>query len=124
MKNQPIPRSFIFMLAAWNETDPDKIRKHLDRSLADNVIFADPENYVEGKDAFEQMVKDFRTKTPNARCERTSGIDSHHDRFRYEWAVLDGDKLLVPGFDVVQVNENGLVERIDGFFGPFPPLEK
>lgn len=77
MKKQQIPQSFIFMLAVWNETDLDKIRTHLDRSLADNVIFADPENYVEGKDTFEQMVRDFRTKTPNflAKIPRTARTD-------------------------------------------------
>jgi hypothetical protein len=52
-----------------------------------------------------------------------SGIDSHNNRYRYTWEIYVGEMLIVKGFDVAQVNENSLVERIDGFFGDFPPLE-
>ncbi len=118
-----IPEAFNFMLAAWNETDIKQIRVHLDKSLAENVVFVDPSNFVEGKDAFEQMIVRFRSSYPDGRCVRTSGIDSHHNRYRYSWSVFAGEKLLVPGIDFVQLNADGLVERVDGFFGPLPPLE-
>ena len=117
------PESLDHMLAAWNERDLDRIRGHLDRALAEDVLFCDPQHLVTGIDAFEKMVRNFRTDIPDANCKRTSGIDSHHGRYRYEWSVLDGETLVVPGFDVAIVDDEGRVNRVEGFFGPLPPLE-
>jgi hypothetical protein len=116
------PETFDQMLAAWNERDLDKIRAHLDRALTTDVEFCDPQHHVTGRDAFEDMVKAFRTDLPDAVCARTSGVDSHHNRFRYEWSVSVGGEVLVPGFDVVAVDSDNRIERVDGFFGPLPAL--
>ncbi len=118
-----IPNAFIFVSKAWNEKDLTKIRSHVDNSVAENIVFADPSNFIHGIDAFEKMVKDFRLKYPESIVKRTSGIDSHNNRCRYSWEIYVGEMMIVKGFDVATLNENGLVERIDGFFGDFPPLE-
>jgi hypothetical protein len=110
------------MLAAWNERDPGKIRGHLDAALAPEVEFCDPQHHIVGIDRFEAMVREFRAAIPNANCLRTSALDGHHDRVRYTWEVRDGETLLVPGFDVTTVAEDGSVLRVDGFFGPFVAL--
>ncbi len=111
------------MQAARNERDPEKIRPHLDRALSPCVVFCDPQHQIEGIDAFEKMVRDFREAIPDARTAIVSGLDHHHDLYRYEWNVYDGDELMVPGMDVTRVDAQGRVERIDGFFGPIPSLE-
>jgi hypothetical protein len=116
------PEALDHMLAAWNEREPDKIRGHLERALAADVIFCDPSNLVTGLDEFEAMVREFRTSIPDAVCARTTGFDTHHNRYRYEWSVSSKGEVLVPGFDVAFVNDRGMVERIEGFFGPLPPL--
>lgn len=115
-----LPACFDKMLAAWNEKDIDMIRGHLDASLADNVVFADPDNFVEGIDAFEKMVRSFRTRLPNAKCERTSGFNVHNNRYRYNWLVSVDGAPVVPGMDVVEINSDKKVIRVDGFFGPVP----
>jgi len=116
------PKSFDEVQAAWNERDPEKIRAHLDRALAPDVVFCDPQHHITGIDAFEKMVRDFRKEIPDARTAIVSGLDHHHDLYRYEWHVYDGDKLLVPGMDVARIDAQGRIERIDGFFGPIPLL--
>lgn len=115
-----VPASLDAMLAAWNEKDLSRIRSHLDAALAETVVFADPDNFVEGIDAFEAMVRKFRTERPDARCERTSGFNLHHKRYRYNWLVSVGGVPAVPGMDVTELNEAGKVVRVDGFFGPVP----
>lgn len=116
-----IPESFVHMLAAWNEKDPKKVRKHLERAVAKDVEFVDPNYAIEGIPAFVEMVKEFRAKFPNAECMRTSGIDLHHDRARYSWTVVIDEKNRIDGFDAVQISKkSGKVKRIDGFFGPLP----
>jgi nuclear transport factor 2 (NTF2) superfamily protein len=119
---QQIPAAFNFMLDAWNERDLDQIRPHVDKCIAENVVFADPSNFIQGREGFAEMIQRFRQKYPDSITKRTSGIDSHNNRYRYTWEIYVGEMLIVKGFDVAQVNESGLVERVDGFFGDFPPL--
>lgn len=111
------------MLAAWNERDLDKIRDHLDVALSPDVTFADPNYYVEGIDAFEQMVREFRAKYPSATCAHTSGVDAHHNRCRYEWLVSVNGEPVLPGIDVTTLDDKERVLRVDGFFGSAPPLD-
>ena len=117
------PEAFEHMLAAWNEADPEKIRGHLEKALADGVDFCDPQHHVQGLDAFETMVRNFRRDIPAARCLRTSGLDAHHDRVRYHWVVQDGDTPLLEGMDVTTVDADGRVLRVDGFFGAPPAAD-
>jgi nuclear transport factor 2 (NTF2) superfamily protein len=115
--------SFKFMTEAWNERDMSRIRTHIDKSIAENIVFADPANFIHGRDDFEKMIKEFRLKYPDSVVRRTSGMDSHNRRYRYSWEITVGKTVIVIGFDVAQLNEHGLIERIDGFFGELPPLE-
>lgn len=115
-----IPQCFIDMLAAWNEKDPSKVRGHLDKALADDVVFVDPKYWVEGIDAFEKMVAEFHAEYAVSTCEHISGLDHHHNRYRYEWRVSVNGVPAVTGMDVVELNDAGKVARVDGFFGPFP----
>jgi len=115
------PKSFDHMLAAWNEHDPAKVRDHLEKALAPNVRFIDPTKDITGIDAFEEMVHEFRKDLiPDAVCTRASGVDSHHQVYRYDWEIHSGGELVVPGFDVVETDGDGRVERVLGFFGPLP----
>ncbi len=117
-----IPKSFDQMLAAWNESDPKKMRRHLDKALAKGVEFTDPNYAIEGVPAFAKMVKDFRKQYPAAQCIRTSGIDMHHDRARYSWAVILNEDTRLDGYDTVAVTKKARkIKRVDGFFGPLPP---
>ena len=95
------PRSFDHMLAAWNELDTGKIRGHLEQALSPEIVFIDPSIETRGIGEFEENVRDFRGKFPDARCVRASGIDSHHRLYRYAWEIYRGDELMLPGFDVV-----------------------
>jgi len=115
-----LPPSLVSMLAAWNEKDPERIREHLDIALSPNIIFADPDNCIEGIAAFEAMVRKFLAERPTAKCEHTSGFNVHHNRYRYNWLVSLGGVPVVPGMDVVELNGQGKVLRVDGFFGPVP----
>ena len=117
------PKAFDEVQAAWNARDPEQIRGHLDRALSESIVFVDPLYDITGRDAFEQMVRKLREDIPNVRTEISSGFNHHHDLWRYEWRVFDGDKLVTPGMDVTRVGADGLIERIDGFFGPIPPKE-
>ncbi len=111
------PEAMRHYLRMWNEPDPDRIRAHLDKAVTDDCLWVDPLHSHRGRDALEQNVRGFRSDYPGAVLGLASNVDGHHDRYRYEWAIhVDGEPLIA-GFDVVTFAENGLIERVDGFFG-------
>ena len=114
------PESFDHMLAAWNERDPAKVRSHLDRALAADVQFIDPSVETNGIDEFEANVHSVQARIPGADYSRTSGIDSHHRLYRYSWQISRNGEVVLPGFDVAEVDQDGKVTRVLGFFGPLP----
>jgi hypothetical protein len=78
-----VPPSFVHYLAAWNERDPERIRAHLDRSVAPSVVFADPANHTVGPDELEAIIRAARRELPEAEYRRVSGVDGGHDgRYR------------------------------------------
>ena len=114
------PESFDHMLAAWNESEPQLVRKHLLKALTPDVRFVDPSIDVTGSEGFENNVHEVHTRLPGAVYSRTSGVDSHHGFYRYHWAIHQNGELLVPGFDVVETDNSGFIISVIGFFGPIP----
>lgn len=116
-----IPEVLEQMMSMWNEKDLNRIPDHVEAIFSEKVAFIDPANSIIGHDAFVSMVKEFRTKFPDAICSRASGVDSHHGLHRYHWEIHRGDELLLEGFDVTEIDDQGRVSRVEGFFGPIPP---
>ena len=114
------PPAFDHMLAAWNEPDASKVRGHLEQALAPDVHFIDPSIDVTGIDGFEANVHEVHGRLPGAVYSRTSGVDAHHNLYRYAWAIHRNGELVLPGFDVVEADANGRVARVLGFFGTLP----
>jgi hypothetical protein len=108
------------MLAAWNESDPSMVRSHLERALASDVEFIDPSIETHGLDEFEANVHSVHAAIPGATYARTSGVDSHHGLHRYSWQISRDGEVVVTGFDVTEVDDEGKVTRVLGFFGPLP----
>ena len=114
------PVSLDHMLAAWNEGDASLVRGHLELALTNSVRFVDPSIDVTGIDGFEKNLLEVQARLPGAQYIRTSGVDSQHGFHRYHWAIHQNGALIVPGFDVTETDQAGLVIRVIGFFGPLP----
>ncbi len=114
------PKVLERMMAMWNERDLETIRGDIDEIFSKEVIFIDPANSIVGHDAFETMVREFRARFPDADISHSSGFDQHHGLVRYHWEIRQEDKLLMTGFDVCEINQDGRVCRVEGFFGPIP----
>lgn len=113
---------FASMLAAWNERDPAKMRAHLDDAVTPDVRFVDPKYDLAGKVAFAAMIEAFQAEHDDVLLRRTSVIDMHHDRARYNWDIVWGDGRRFTGFDAVELDlKQKKIRRIDGFFGPLAP---
>ncbi len=105
------------MLAVWNTTDEDEQARLVDEALEHNVHFVDPNHNIIGRAAFLKMVKQVQGQVPGAVYSRASEIDVQNNHCRYHWEIHLNDKLLMPGFDVTEVNDAGKIVKVTGFFG-------
>lgn len=112
------PLVFREYLRAWQSGDEAVIRPAIEASLSEDVIWCDPVHDVVGRDAVVAMIVDFHAGMPGAVLARASAFDAHHGRYRYAWTIHVGDELFLEGLDVSTLDDDGLIERIDGFFGP------
>ena len=111
------PAVLVTYMQMWNERDLDAIRGHLDAAVSEDCLWVDPQHQHTGRDALEANVRGFRATFPNADLGVGSNVDAHNDRYRYEWVIVNDGELLIRGFDVVTVDADGLIGRVDGFFG-------
>lgn len=106
---------------AWNEPDEAQRRKLLDAAWADDATYTDPTAHVAGRAALLAHIAGFRQQMPGARIRPTSGVDTHHGRLRFTWAMDDASGgIVVEGVDFGEVAADGRLARIVGFFGTSP----
>ena len=121
--NKDLPAAMTNYLLMWNEMDSDAIRGHLDLAVSEDCVWVDPQHAHIGRDALEENVRGFRKKYTTAQLGLASRVDGHNQRYRYEWVIKMDGELLIRGFDVATINDDGLIERVDGFFGTLERIE-
>ena len=108
-------------VAAWAETDADKRRALIERAWAADGSYVDPIADIEGRDALSEMIAGFHAQSPGSTIVKTSGIDQHHDKIRFAWAMRGADgKTMLEGIDVGEVDADGKLALIVGFWGAPP----
>ena len=105
------------MLAVWNTTDADEKVSLVEAALEHNVHFVDPNHNIIGRQAFLDMVEQVQAQIPGAKYTRASELDGQNNFYRYHWAIHHNGELVMPGFDVTEVNDMGKIVRVIGFFG-------
>src|SRR5262245_4847390 len=119
----PMPDALVAYWTAWNEPAVEHIRGHLLVAVTEHVEWNDPRDSFVGIDALEHAIRDLRTSKPDYAFTIASEIDHQHDRLRYRWDMVRGDRTLMEGLDVVTLEPaSGLIERVDGFFGNPTPI--
>lgn len=108
--------------AAWNEPDIERRRQLLETAWAEGGVYTDPTAHVEGRAALLTHIAGFHAQMPGARLSLTSGVDEHHGRVRFTWIMraVDG-ATIAEGVDFGDLDADGRLARITGFFGPLPP---
>jgi len=108
-------------LAMWNEADPTRRAKHIERAWTDDARYVDPMLEAAGHAALSEMVTGVQARFPGHRFRRVSGIDIHHDQLRFAWELVAPDgAVVVAGIDVGVLAADGRLRRITGFFGALP----
>jgi hypothetical protein len=110
--------------AAWNEEDAGKRKALLEQAWADDGAYCDPVADIRGRDALQALIAQFREQQKGATIELTSGVDQHHDRIRFAWAMKDaGGKTVMEGIDAGRLAADGKIAEIVGFWGA-PPAKQ
>ena len=108
-------------VAAWGETDAEKRQALIERAWAEDGSYVDPVADIEGRGALSELIAGFHAQSPGSTIVKTSGIDQHHDKIRFAWAMRGADgKTLLEGIDVGEVAPDGKLALIVGFWGAPP----
>lgn len=103
----------------WSEPDPDRRRLQLASIWAPDATYTDPAVHTASSDELLEHISKVLTRRPGARVERTSHVDEHHGCARFAWHVVQADGSSLPeGIDFLEINGDGKIQRIVGFFGP------
>jgi hypothetical protein len=106
---------------AWHEHDPAERRRLLEESWAEYGVYTDPNSIIEGRDALVDFIAEFHAQRPDVRIEVRSRIDEVGRQFRFVWATVEASgAVLRQGIDVGQLDAEGRIEWITGFFDIVP----
>jgi len=108
-------------LTAWMERDATRRASMIERVWAADGRLIDPPFAAEGHSGISEMMAAAQTQFPGHHFRRTSGIDAHHDHLRFGWELVAADgSVTLSGTDVGELDADGRLRRITGFFGPLP----
>jgi hypothetical protein len=103
--------------AAWVEPAPERRLALLEAAWADGAVYSDPLAHVAGREALAAHIGGTQDALPGSRIEVTSEPVRHHDSAFFRWTMTGADgAVLVTGFDVVQLDGDGRIARLTGFF--------
>ena len=81
----------------------------------------DPPLEARGHQGISDQAATLLSQFPGHRFERSTAIDAHHQSLRYGWRLRDAQGATVlEGLDVVDLDVDGRIARIVGFFGAQP----
>lgn len=102
---------------AWLEPDADRRRALLERAWQEDAVYSDPTDHLEGRDALVAHIGAFQQAMAGGRVEITTEATRHHDSAHFHWQMKDAHGgLVLSGFDVVQLDAEGRISRLTGFF--------
>jgi len=106
-------------LRAYCEPDPARRAELLASVWSPSGTLIDPPFDGDGIDAIAAMVDVVLTHYAGHTFRRTTAIDAHHTFGRYGWELVGPDgAVAVAGTDIVEIDDDGRLTRIVGFFGP------
>ncbi len=122
---ETLRRSLEHYVQAWNEPDDDARRQHLAAAWTENATYTDPSADVRGREALVRHIAGFLAdpELQGFSIVRVTDVDVHHRSFRFGWEMQGPDgQTVTPGIDYGEFNDEGMITKIVGFFGPMAAL--
>lgn len=108
-------------LSALNEPDPATRAMLIEQVWVPTGRQTDPPIAGVGHAGINEIGDAVQTHYAGHQFRRVSGIDEHHGEFRYAFELVAPDgTVAMTGLDVGEVDDDGMLVRITGFFGDLP----
>jgi hypothetical protein len=109
--------------SAWEEADHAKRLGILETCWASDGVYLDPSGRAEGREALSNLIGGFQQTFAGHRIVLASGADEHDDYLRFAWTISGPDgSVVMEGVDFGQLDADGRLKLICGFFGPLPQV--
>lgn len=110
---------------AWGEPDAAARAALLAQVWAKDGQYKDPSVDLKGAEALSLHIGGFLRQFPAAKLTMTSRTDSYGTTFRADWLLDfgDGKTPALEGFDFGELDSEGRITKIAGFFGPLSKVE-
>jgi hypothetical protein len=109
-------------LAAYADPDTSRRLAAIRQGWHPEGRLVDPPMEARGHAAISDQAATLLSQFPGHRFQRSTEIDAHHQFLRYGWRLVDGNgDVRLEGLDVVELDADGRLMRVVGFFGPLPP---
>jgi ketosteroid isomerase-like protein len=108
---------------AWKEPHAEKRDALIAEAWSKKGVFKDPGGAVTGRSALSKLIGKFHEDFPNTVADRTSKIDFYGRSFRFSWRmVFARDGRVLEGVDFGELDADGRIASITGFWQPLPNL--
>ena len=105
-------------LAGYCEPDAATRARLIAAAWSDDGSLYDPPFDGTGREAIAGLADVLLQHYPGHTFRRTTAVDTHHDRARYGWALVDpSGSPAVTGTDFARVDGAGKLVEVVGFFG-------
>jgi hypothetical protein len=110
-------------VSAWAEPDNARRLAVLEACWASDGVYVDPSSRADGREALCEHIAGFQRTFVGHRIDLASGIDEHDGYLRFAWTLSSPDGSVEgEGVDFGQLDADGRLTLICGFFGPWPEL--
>lgn len=115
-----VDRAFALYGKAWAEPDAGARAALLAQVWAKDGQYKDPSIDLTGAEALSAHIGEFLQQFPGAKLTMTSKTDTYGRTFRAGWLLNfgDGKTPALEGFDYGELDGDGRIAKIAGFFGP------
>ncbi|HZY18811.1 MAG TPA: nuclear transport factor 2 family protein [Ramlibacter sp.] len=108
-------------LAACCEPDAARRGEAVRRLWHPEGRLVDPPLAAFGHAGIADQAGTLLAQCPGHRFVRTTAVDRHHEFARYGWSLVDpAGRQVLEGVDVLQLDVDGRIARVVGFFGAQP----
>ncbi len=116
MQNEAYRKTWATYQAAWEDVSAAERQSLLDRSMADDCVYTDPQGQADGRGALIAYIVQFRLAMPGYSFKNRTFTD-HHAQSLAGWTLFDADGAEAqPGSSYARYGDDGRITRVTGFF--------
>lgn len=108
-------------LAAYCEPDAARRLALIREIWSDGARLVDPPLEASGHAGIADQAATLLAQFPGHRFERSTALDAHHGFIRYGWKLVNpAGETAIAGVDFMDLDVDGRIGRVVGFFGAQP----